>query len=79
MINCILQHYRDASERKKKEQLQAELDAAFNVDIKDGNMYIICSGHAIEKMNGNVKVSEILRRIETMKTSSKIYMENVHK
>lgn len=79
MINCILQHYRDKAERKHREQLQADLDAAFNVDVKAGEMYIICSGQAVEKVNGNVKVSEILKKIEVMKESSKIYKENVHK
>ena len=63
--------------REKEEAMEAlrQIEHLFNVDIKNGKMYILCGSSAIAIIENNDKVNDVLASINRMRESAKAYVK----
>lgn len=64
--------------RKKNSARQKEIDLLiatrmFNVIVKGDVMYITCEGRAVELIDNNVSVGEVIKKLDFMRTSNMSY------
>lgn len=75
-FESIQSYFKNYQERKRKNielAREYEIERLFNVVERSGNLYIICDGNAVAKIDDDKTAKEIVEIINTSRKANKDY------
>lgn len=75
-FESIRYYFKNYQERKRKNielAREYEIERLFNVVERSGNLYIVCDGNAVAKIDDNKTAKEIVESINNSRNANKDY------
>jgi|GEM_PF-6470552 len=73
MLKKLIQKIKESSERRMKEAEVRDIENAFDITVKDGDMYIVCGTRAVSRIDKQASVNDALISLNSMIDAAKNY------
>lgn len=63
--------FTSARRKFREKNIEKELDTVYGVDVRKGEMYIMCGSYVIKKIPGSASVYDVLTELNEIKAAQK--------